>query len=195
MTDKHFLALSGSLRHSSHNTGLLRALQALAPAGVTVELHPGLGALPFFGQDLEEGPAPAAVAELRRRVKAADGLLIATPEYNSAIPGVLVNALDWLSRPSEEHQTPVLRDKPTAILGASPSRFGTARGQLVLRQILHRTQSRVVAHPEVTVFESHRRFAADGSFLHDDFTDSLLRALLAELVLLTELTERHSHTS
>ncbi|MFD5484054.1 NADPH-dependent FMN reductase [Streptomyces sp. NPDC058892] len=184
MPVKTFLAISGSLRRSSHNTGLLRALQALAPTGVTIDLYQGLDTLPFFTQDLENGAGPAAVADLRRRVREADGVIIATPEYNSAIPGVLMNALDWLSRPADGD--PVLRDKPTAILGASPSQFGTARGQLVLRQILHRIQTPVVAHPEVTVFQSHQRFAADGTFAGDDFTESLLRALLAELVLLTE---------
>lgn len=184
MSDKTFLAVSGSLRKSSHNTGLLRALRDLAPVGVTIELYEGLGALPFFDQDLETGAGPAAVADLRRRVREADGVIIATPEYNSAIPGVLVNALDWLSRPADVD--PVLRDKPVAILGASPSQFGTARGQLVLRQILHRVQAPVVAHPEVTVFQSHQRFTADGTFTGDDFTESLLRALLAELVVLAE---------
>ncbi|MFD8417610.1 NADPH-dependent FMN reductase [Streptomyces sp. NPDC059650] len=186
MSDLTFVAISGSLRRSSHNTGLLRALTALAPAGVTIDLFDNLGALPHFDQDLEAGPEPAAVADLRHRVREADGVIIATPEYNSAIPGVLMNALDWLSR-STPHG-PSLSGKPVAILGASPSQFGTARGQLVLRQILHRIQVPVVAHPEVTVFQSHGRFDADGTFTGDDITESLLRALLAELVLLAQLT-------
>ncbi|MER5890547.1 NADPH-dependent FMN reductase [Streptomyces sp. NPDC001941] len=188
MSDLRFLALSGSLRAGSHNTGLLHALKAQAPTGVTVDVHQGIGALPHFDQDLEAHP-PAAVVELRERVREADGLLIATPEYNSAIPGVLVNALDWLSRPPGDS---VLRAKPTAILGASPSQFGTARGQLVLRQILHRVQAPVVAHPEVTLFQSHRRFDAEGAFLGDDFTEGLLRELLDELVHLTHRTHAHA---
>ncbi|MFF3001019.1 NADPH-dependent FMN reductase [Streptomyces sp. NPDC057950] len=183
MSNLTFLAISGSLRRTSHNTGLLRAVQNLAPGGVTIDLYEELGALPFFDQDLENGPEPAPVADLRRRVREADGVIIATPEYNSAIPGVLVNALDWLSRPADP---PVLGAKPAAILGASPSQFGTARGQLVLRQILHRMQVPVVAHPEVTVFQSHRRFDSNGGFIGDDVTESLLRALLAELVTLAE---------
>ncbi|MFD9688965.1 NADPH-dependent FMN reductase [Kitasatospora sp. NPDC059146] len=184
MSDLTFLAISGSLRRTSHNTGLLRTVQTLAPADVTIDLYDGLGTLPYFDQDLESGPEPAAVADLRRRVREADGVIIATPEYNSAIPGVLMNALDWLSRPAGQH---ALRGKPTAILGASPSQFGTARGQLVLRQILHRVQTPVVSHPEVTVFQSHHRFDADGNFTGDDITESLLRALLAELVVLAEV--------
>ncbi|MER6466394.1 NADPH-dependent FMN reductase [Streptomyces sp. NPDC001288] len=183
MSTLNFLAISGSLRRTSHNTGLLRAAQNLAPADVTIDLYEGLGAIPFFDQDLEGGPEPDAVADLRRRVREADGIIIATPEYNSAIPGVLVNALDWLSRPADQL---VLGSKPAAVLGASPSQFGTARGQLVLRQILHRMQVPVVSHPEVTVFQSHRRFDADGCFIGDDVTESLLRTLLAELVTLVK---------
>ncbi|CAM5240214.1 NAD(P)H-dependent FMN reductase [Streptomyces spiroverticillatus] len=188
MSDLRFLALSGSLRRGSHNTALLHALKALAPDGVSVEIHEGLGELPYFNQDREEVP-PASVADLRARVREADGLIIATPEYNSAIPGVLMNALDWLSRPAGDSS---LRGRPTAILGASPSQFGTARGQLVLRQILHRVQAPVVAHPEVTVFRSHQRFDTEGTFLADQFTESLLKELLAELVHLAELTHARS---
>ncbi|MCX5205516.1 NAD(P)H-dependent oxidoreductase [Streptomyces sp. NBC_00237] len=184
MSDLRFLALSGSLRRESHNTALLHALARRAPAGVTVEVHEGLGELPYFNQDREDVP-PASVVDLRNRVREADGLVIATPEYNSAIPGVLMNALDWLSRPAGDSS---LLGKATAILGASPSQFGTARGQLVLRQILHRVQAPVVAHPEVTVFRSHQRFDADGTFLADEFTESLLRELLRELVHLAQHT-------
>ncbi|MFI1584526.1 NADPH-dependent FMN reductase [Embleya sp. NPDC020630] len=190
MTDPTFLAISGGLRRSSHNTGLLRALRNLAPAGVPIDLYEGLGALPFFDQDLEEGSEPAAVCDLRQRVREADGVIIATPEYNSSIPGVLINALDWLSRPAGRH---ALLHKPVAVLGASPSQFGTARGQLVLRQILHRIQAPVVAHPEVTVFRSHRRFDADGTFVGDAVTEDLLRDLLAELIALTELRAAPAH--
>ncbi|WP_369372698.1 NADPH-dependent FMN reductase [Streptomyces sp. cg36] len=191
MSHLRFLAISGSLRRSSHNTGLLHALRAQAPSDVTIDVHPDLGALPYFDQDLEANP-PAPVVELRERVREADGLIIATPEYNSAIPGVLMNALDWLSRPSSGSGDSSLRGKPTAILGASPSQFGTARGQLVLRQILHRVQVPVVAHPEVTVFRSHQRFDADGVFIGDEFTESLLRDFLGELVRLTQRTRAHA---
>lgn len=178
MSDLRFLAVSGSLRRDSHNTGLLRTLPALAPDGVVIDQYESLGALPHFDQDLETDP-PAAVAELRRRVAEADGVIIATPEYNSAIPGVLMNALDWLSRPAAESS---LRGKPVAILGASPSQFGTARAQLVLRQVLHRIGAPVVADPEVTVFQSHLRVDTEGAFVPDEFTQTLLRRLLRGLV-------------
>ncbi|MFF5264276.1 NADPH-dependent FMN reductase [Actinomadura viridis] len=183
MSPLTFVAISGSLRRGSHNTGLLRALQRLAPSDVSIDLFEGLGALPHFDQDLEDRPAPAPVADLRRRVRRADGVIIATPEYNSSIPGVLMNALDWLSRPAHD---PCLRAKPVAVLGASPSQFGTARAQIVLRQVLHRIQAPVVAHPEVTVFRSHRCFAADGTLTRDETTEGLLRDLLSGLIHLSE---------
>ncbi|SFO37740.1 NADPH-dependent FMN reductase [Actinomadura madurae] len=181
------VALSGSLRRTSHNTGLLRALQAVAPPGVAVHLCDRLRALPLFDQDREREDVPAPVADLRRRIKEADGVVIATPEYNSAIPGVLMNALDWTSRPADDSS---LRGKPVAILGASPSQFGTARGQTVLRQVLHRIQAPVVVQPEITVFRSHERFTPDGTLLPDEVTEDLMRRLLDELVRLIEATTR-----
>ncbi|WP_326685218.1 NAD(P)H-dependent oxidoreductase [Streptomyces microflavus] len=179
MSSLKFLAISGSLRRASHNTGLLRSLPALAPSGVAIDLYEGLGSLPLFNEDLETLPAPAAVAELRALVAAADGVLIATPEYNSSIPGSLMNGLDWLSRPVGAS---VLRGKPVAVLGASPSQFGTARAQLVLRQVLHRIQAQVLDHPEVTVFRSYGRFDSEGGFLGDEVTEQLLGELLTGLV-------------
>ncbi|RAY10777.1 hypothetical protein DPM19_33845 [Actinomadura craniellae] len=181
------VAISGSLRRTSHNTGLLRALQALTPPGVTLDLYDGLRALPPFDQDHEREHVPAPVADLRRRVRAADGIVIATPEYNSAIPGVLMNALDWLSRPVEDSS---LRGRPVAILGASPSQFGTARAQVVLRQVLHRIQAPVVAQPEIMLFRSHERFDSAGTLGHDEVTEGLLRELLAGLTRLIRATPR-----
>ncbi|MEU8343419.1 NADPH-dependent FMN reductase [Spirillospora sp. NPDC048832] len=181
------LALSGSLRRTSHNSGLLRALRVMAPPGVTVDIYDGLRALPLFDQDRERDDVPAPVADLRRRIREADGVVIATPEYNSAIPGVLMNALDWASRPAGDSS---LRGKPVAILGASPSQFGTARGQMVLRQVLHRIQAPVVVEPEITVFRSHERFTPDGTLLPDEVTEDLMRRLLGELVRLIEATAR-----
>ncbi|GAA4383977.1 NADPH-dependent FMN reductase [Actinomadura verrucosospora] len=189
MPDLTFVAISGSLRRRSHNTGLLRALRELAPPGVTLDIVESLGSLPHFDQDLEDGPAPAPIADLCRRVRRADGVVIATPEYNSSIPGALMNALDWLSRPAHD---PSLRGKPVAVLGASPSQFGTARAQLVLRQILHRIQAPVVAHPEVTLFRSHERFDVGGAMTGDEITEGLLRELLAGLIDLAERTSKAS---
>ncbi len=94
------LAISGSLRRGSYSSGLLRAAQELAPTGAEVELYQGMAGLPAYNEDLDvEGSAPEPVADLRKRIAAADALLLATPEYNGSLPGALKNALDWASRP------------------------------------------------------------------------------------------------
>lgn len=107
------LAISGSLRRASLNAALLRAARQLAPAGMAIELYDGLGALPHFNVDLEDAE-PGAVTDLRRRVRAADGLLIASPEYAHGVSGVMKNALDWLVSGEE------FVYKPVALLNASP---------------------------------------------------------------------------
>ncbi|MFO7169943.1 MAG: NAD(P)H-dependent oxidoreductase, partial [Chloroflexota bacterium] len=122
----HVLGISGSLRRASWNSGLLRAAAELLPEGMTLEIF-DLAPIPMYNQDLERDP-PAAVVELRTRVAAADGLLIATPEYNYSIPGVLKNAIDWLSRPSADIAR-VFRGRPVGVIGASPGRFGTLLSQ------------------------------------------------------------------
>jgi len=116
------LALSGSLRQGSHNTDLLRGAAAAAPDGVDVELYHGLKEIPPYDADDDvSGALPLAVARFKQALAEADGILIATPEYNSSIPGVLKNALDWASRPLVE--SPV-RNKPVAVLSSSTGMFG-----------------------------------------------------------------------
>ena len=129
------LAIPGSLRGDSFNARLLHRLVELAPPELVFIDHflDGLGDLPHFSQELEGERTPASVEALRRRIAAADALLIATPEYNSAMPGVLKNGLDWASRPSGES---VLAAKPAAVLGASPGRFGAVRAQADVRTVL-----------------------------------------------------------
>ncbi|MFG3507045.1 NADPH-dependent FMN reductase [Streptomyces sp. NPDC047821] len=186
MTELKILAISGSLRADSHNTALLRAARALAPAGVTVEIYEGLGEIPPYRQDLDT-PAvrPAVVQDLRDRITAADGLLIATPEYNYSIPGVLKNALDWVSTDwTRTEGVPLLR-KPVAITGAAPSNFGSARAQLALRQVFVCTDSDVVVKPEVIVFRSHERLDASGQLV-DETTRELLQGLLGALLAKAE---------
>nr|MDQ3934759.1 NAD(P)H-dependent oxidoreductase [Actinomycetota bacterium] len=119
------LAISGSLRDGSYNTGLLRAARDLAPAGVEVELWDGLDSIPAFCVDREADP-PAAVADLGARVHAADAVLVATPEYNGSAPGALKNALDWASRPAGEA---ALVAKPAAVIGASKTAYGAKWAQ------------------------------------------------------------------
>jgi chromate reductase, NAD(P)H dehydrogenase (quinone) len=148
------VAFAGSLRRDSFNRALIRAARDLAPQGMSIELIE-IGSLPFYNADLEAEGDPAAVAAFKSSVEQADGVLIATPEYNDGIPAVLTNAIDWGSR------LPVrapLTDLPVAIMGASPSQVGTARGQMHLRQILGHIRARVLPPPEVLVARAHERF-------------------------------------
>jgi chromate reductase, NAD(P)H dehydrogenase (quinone) len=148
------VAIAGSLRRDSFNRALILAARDLAPQGMSIELIE-IGSLPFYNADLESQGDPAAVAAFKSSVEQADGVLIATPEYNDGIPAVLTNAIDWGSR------LPVrapLTDLPVAIMGASPSQVGTARGQMHLRQILGHIRARVLPPPEVLVARAHERF-------------------------------------
>ncbi|WP_433444854.1 NADPH-dependent FMN reductase [Nonomuraea sp. CA-141351] len=181
MSEIRILGISGSLRAQSHNTALLRAAQKHAPGGVSVEIYEGLRDIPPYDQELDTPHhRPQVVRELRERVTAADGLLIATPEYNYSIPGVLKNAIDWVSTDwTGTEGLPLLR-KPIAILGASPTNFGSVRAQLALRQVFIWTDSDVIAKPEVIVFRAHERFGEGGN-LTDDTTIGLLQSLLEAL--------------
>jgi len=135
------LAISGSLRQESHNTRLLREVAGQAPAGVEVTYFEGLKAIPPYDQDDDVEPAPAPVAELREAIARADAILIATPEYNSSVPGVLKNAVDWASRPREA--TP-LQGKPAAVIGATTGSFGAVWAQEELRKVLRSSGARVI---------------------------------------------------
>ncbi|HEX7111755.1 MAG TPA: NAD(P)H-dependent oxidoreductase [Mizugakiibacter sp.] len=170
------LALPGSLRRASYNRALLAAAAALAPAGMTIELADA-PALPLFDEDLEQATqgGPDAVRQLRARVAAADGLLIATPEYNQSLPGVLKNAIDWLSRPWPDE---VLAGKPVAVIGASSGRWGTRLAQAALRQVLYATEARVLPAPNLYVREAEHLFDAGGR-LQDAATFESLAAVLS----------------
>lgn len=122
------VGISGSLRRESYNTRLLKAAQGMMPDGATLELH-SIGGIPLYNADDEEADGlPSAVTTLKQAIIAADGLLIATPEYNNSIPGVLKNTIDWLSRPPADIAQ-VFGGRPTAIIGASPGNFGTILSQ------------------------------------------------------------------
>ncbi|MGV9263767.1 NADPH-dependent FMN reductase [Kitasatospora sp. NPDC003701] len=181
MATATILAISGSLRADSHNTRLLHAARKFGPVGQEIEIYDGLRDIPAYDQDLDTPELrPAVVNDLRRRVLAADGLLIATPEFNYSIPGVLKNALDWLSTDWTKAEGLPLHRKPTAILGAAPTNFGSVRAQLALRQVFVWTDTDVVVKPEVVVFRSHERFDAAGD-LTDETTIGLLQGLLEAL--------------
>jgi chromate reductase len=134
------LGISGSLRHGSHNTSLLRAAAAALPPGVELERYDELAALPPFNQDDEATP-PASVLRLREAIGAADAVLIATPEYNASVPGVLKNAIDWASRPYAEN---VWRDKPVAVIGASTGVFGAVWAQADVRKSVRHAGAHVL---------------------------------------------------
>jgi chromate reductase, NAD(P)H dehydrogenase (quinone) len=168
------LGISGSLRSQSHNTNLLRAAAELLPPGVELELWDGLKAVPPYDQDDDVQPAPHPVAALRGAIAAADAVLFATPEYNSSVPGVLKNALDWVSRPLK---TNALRNKPVAVVGASTGAFGAVWSQAELRKVLAAIGARVV-DGDVAVGHAPSRFDENGRL-----TDGQTREQLAEVLL------------
>lgn len=168
------LAISGSLRAASYNTAALRAAAELAPGGLAVEVIT-LHGIPNFDADVEAAGLPPEVVRLREAIAGADALLIATPEYNWSIPGVLKNALDWASRGGEASP---LRGKPAAILGAG-GRFGTVRAQSHLREILRHNRVRVVGLPEVLIDSAESRFDVAGSLVDERFRSQIRRLLEA----------------
>ena len=173
----HILGFAGSLRQKSYNRGLLRAAQKLAPKGIEIEIF-DLAPIPMYNEDVLEKGAPEPVKQFKDLIKAADALLIATPEYNYNIPGVLKNAIDWASRPPTDR---VFYHKPIAIMGASTGQFGTVRSQLALRQVFVFTESYVLPKPEVLVFRAAERFDAQSN-LTDEDTQEHVRGLITALI-------------
>jgi chromate reductase len=153
------LGISGSLRRDSHNTRLLRAAGQVARArGAEFEIFDGLKAIPPYDEDDDVGEGPAAVARLREAIARADAVLFATPEYNSSIPGVLKNAIDWASRPAGAG---ALRNKPVAVIGASMGMFGAVWAQAELRKVLAATGARV-ADAELAIGHAHEHLGPLG---------------------------------
>lgn len=180
------LGISGSLRRGSFNTAALRAARELAPAGLEIELYEGLRDIPPYDEDARAAEGyPPPVADLRARIGAADALLIATPEYNYSVPGVLKNAIDWASRPPEQP----FDGKPVAIMGASPGAVGTARAQYHLRQSFVFLNGHVLNKPEVMIGQAQGRFDAEGR-LADEATRGFVAAQLAALKEWTERLRR-----
>ena len=165
---------AGSLRAASYNRALLRAAKELAPAEMKIEILE-IGGIPVFNADLEAGGDPEPVAAFKRAVGGADGLLIATPEYNVGVPGVTKNVIDWASRPPRGS---VLDGKPVAVMGATPGMGGTARGQSQLRQAFVFTNSYAMPQPEVLVRKASDLFDSDGR-LTDEATREHLAKFLA----------------
>jgi chromate reductase len=171
------LGLSGSLRKGSHNTALLRFAATVLPDHAELELY-DYREVPLYDEDLDGAEPPGAVIHLRQAIQGADGLVIATPEYNHGIPGVLKNAIDWASRPAFESS---LTKKPVAVLTASKSPVGGARAQSVLRQVLGGTLSPIFPHVEMLIGTVHEQFDALGN-LEDAKTRQRLQSYLARFV-------------
>jgi chromate reductase len=167
------LAVAGSVRSDSWNRKVLEAAAELAPEDVELEPWDGLKDVPPYDEDDDVDPAPAAVARLRDALAGADAILFSTPEYNSSIPGVLKNAIDWASRPLA---TNPLRNKPVAVVGASTGAFGAVWAQAELRKVLAATGARVV-EGEVAFGHAPTRFDEDGVLV-----DAQLREQLEEVV-------------
>jgi chromate reductase, NAD(P)H dehydrogenase (quinone) len=174
------LGISGSLRRDSYNTKLLRAAEELFPSVAEFELWEGLKEIPPYDEDDDVEPAPAAVAAFRAAIAGVDAILVATPEYNSSVPGQLKNAIDWASRPLA---TSTLRYKPVAVIGASTGAFGAVWSQGELRKVLAATGARVV-DAEVAVGHAPTKFDEEGQLVDEAIREQLLEVvntLLAEV--------------
>ena len=182
MTQFHLLGLSGSLRNGSYNTALLHTCRELLPPGCTLEIA-SLDAVPLYNEDVRTAGYPPAVQQLREQIAKADGVLIATPEYNYSMPGVLKNAIDWASRPPDQP----FEQKPVAIMGASPSGLGTARAQYHLRQCFVFLNSCVLNRPEVMIPKAHERFDAEGKLTDEPTRRQIAKQLEAFAQWMTRL--------
>ena len=171
------VAICGSLRRGSFNAALLRTALELAPADLEFDRYDGLRAIPPFDDDVRQQGLPDAVADLAARIDRADGVLIATPEYNFGLPGVLKNALDWVSCAGESPYASPLRHKAVGMMGASAGLMGTVRAQQGLRALCHFTDSQPMLRPEVFVQKAWERFDGDGRLV-DEPTRALVETFM-----------------
>ncbi len=171
------IGIAGSLRKGSFNAALLRAAAQLAPPELEVEIA-SIAGIPLYDGDLErEQGLPGAVTSLKEQIAAASGLVIVTPEYNNSMPGVLKNAIDWLSRPPKDIPR-VFGDKPVAIMGATPGRGGTRLSQAAWLPVLRTLGTRAWFGGSLYVADAGQAFDAQGN-LQDEKVRQLLGKLLA----------------
>lgn len=168
----HIVGIAGSLRRQSYNLGLLRAAEKLMPDGATLDVRTIAG-IPLYNADDEAAGIPPAVTALKDAIAAADGLVLATPEYNNGIPGAFKNAFDWLSRPQGDIPR-VFGGKPVAVIGASPSPFGTALSQAAWLPVLRLVGTRPWYGARLLVANAGKVFDANGQ-LTDADTRELVR--------------------
>lgn len=181
------LGISGSLRHGSYNSALLRAAVAMTPEGV--ELHPAsIRGIPLYDADLETADGiPDTVAELKELVAGADGLMLFTPEYNNSIPGVFKNAVDWMSRPASDIKR-VFGGKPVAVLGASAGGFGTVLSQNAWLPVLRTLGTEPWFGGRMLVARAHSVFDQTGAIV-DDGVRHQLRDFVRGFAEFTERTK------
>jgi chromate reductase, NAD(P)H dehydrogenase (quinone) len=168
------LGIAGSLRKSSYNRSALRAAAGLLPEGATLDTF-DIDGLPGFNEDHEKDPPPKVV-DLKQRIRAADAILFATPEYNYSIPGVLKNAIDCASRPYGDS---AWYGKPAAIMGATVGGTGTARAQYHLRQMMVFLNMFPINQPEVMIGHASKRFDAQGNLTDEDTRQHIAKLLAA----------------
>ena len=173
------LGISGSLRRGSYNTAALKAAQALAPDGMTIEIA-SIADIPLYDADIQAEGFPASVQALGEKIRAADAVLFASPEYNYSIPGVLKNAIDWISRLPDQP----LAGKPIGMIGASQSILGAARAQYHLRQTFVFLDALPVNKPEVFIALAQNKFDQNGE-LTDEATGTFIRKHLEVLAAWT----------
>ncbi len=175
----NIVGIAGSIREKSFNRALLEAATELAPPGMEIQ-QVALDDVPLYNSDLDEsfgnGPFPAVVADLKRRVSNSDGVLLVSPEYNWGPSGVIKNAVDWLSRPANASP---LHHKPVALMGTSPGPAGTGRAQLQIRQWLQSTRSHVLLEPDVQLGGSANLFDDDLCLIDPDARELVARQLEA----------------
>ena len=178
------LAISGSLRRDSHNTVLARAAAELLPPSAELELFDGLKAVEPYDEDDDVGAGPPGVARLREAIESADAILIATPEYNSSIPGQLKNAIDWASRPLRDN---ALWGKPAAVVGASTGMFGAVWAQAEVRKTLSASGARVI-ETDLPIGHADQAFTDDGRLTDVELRERYVE-ILDELLALAEQTQ------
>jgi chromate reductase, NAD(P)H dehydrogenase (quinone) len=175
------LAISGSLRRDSHNTALLRTAAELLPPSAELEIFDGLKLVEPYDQDDDTGRGPDGARRLREAIESADAVLIASPEYNSSIPGVLKNALDWASRPKGEN---ALWGKPAAVVGASTGMFGAVWAQAETRKVLSASGARVI-ETDLPIGHADQAMSDDGSLTDIELRERYVE-ILDELIALAE---------
>lgn len=170
------IAISGSLRKQSFNTALLNEAKRLQPSGCDIELV-SINEIPLYNGDDEDAHGiPASVELVKNKLAKADGLLISTPEYNSSIPGVLKNAIDWMSRPTSD-QAQVFHNKKVAVVGATPGGLGTVSAQLAWLQVLRNLNVDVWFEKKLYVSSAHNVFNDEMQLIDENVIENLQQYL------------------